>query len=84
MQHRGDANPGTQMLGVGCDRKHRLGRRLEQKAVDFRLVLPGDGADRRGQREHHVVVRQRQKLGFTLCRPLARGSLALRAVSVAA
>jgi len=85
MQHRRHADPGAEMLGIGGDRKHGLGRRLEQKAVDFRLVLPGDGADRRGQREHHMVIGQGQKLGFALRQPLAsRCSLALRAMPVAA
>ena len=48
MKHSRDADPGAQMLGIGGNGQHRLRRRLEQKAVDFRLVLPGDGADREG------------------------------------
>ena len=33
MQHRGDADLGAEMLGVGGDRGQRLGRRREQQAV---------------------------------------------------
>ena len=46
VQHRDDADPGAEMLGIGGDREHRLGRRLEQNAVDRRLVLLGDVGDR--------------------------------------
>ena len=85
MQHRRDADPGAQMLGIGGDGEHGLGRRLEQKAIDFRLVLPGDGADRRRQREHDVIIGQRQKLGLAVRQPLAcSGSLTLWAMPVAA
>ena len=72
VQHRGDADPGAKMLGIGGNGEHGLGRRLEQKAVDFRLVLLGDGADRGRQREHHMVVGYRQKLGLAFGKPLAR------------
>ena len=85
MKHCRDADPGAEMLGIGGNGEHGLGRRLEEKAVDFRLVLPGYGADRRGQREHHVVIGQGQKLGLAVRKPLAGScSLALRAVPVAA
>jgi hypothetical protein len=45
VQHRGDADAGAEMLGVGRDRHHRLGGRPEQQIVDHRLVLMGDIAD---------------------------------------
>ena len=64
VQHGGDADPGAQMLGVGGDRQHGLGRDLEQEIVDHGLVLVGDVGDRRRQREHHVIVRHRQQLGL--------------------
>jgi hypothetical protein len=44
MEHRGDADAGSEMLGVGRNRAQRLGRRLEQDVVDHRLVLVGDVA----------------------------------------
>ncbi len=56
VQHGGDADVGAEVLGVGCNRGQRLGRCREQQAVDLGLVLIGDGADRRRQREHDVEV----------------------------
>ncbi len=35
----------AQMLGIGGDRAQSLGRRLEENAVDDRLVLEGDLGD---------------------------------------
>ena len=48
VQHRGDADPRAEMLGIGRDGDERLGRGLEQDAVDDGLVLVGDVADRAG------------------------------------
>ena len=85
VQHRGDGDPGAQMLRVGGDREHGLGRGLEQQVVDHRLVGVGDVADRRRQREDDVEVGHGQQLGLPLFHPRARrGALALRAVPVAA
>ena len=85
VQHRRDADLGAKMLGIGGNGEHGLRRRLEQKPVDFRLVLPGDGADRGRQREHDVVIGQGQKCGLAVRQPLSRSrSLALRAMPVAA
>src|SRR6478672_8182673 len=79
------ADPGAQMLRIGGNGEHGLRRSLEQKAVNFGLVLPGDGAERRRQCEYDVVVGQGQKLGLSLRQPLPGCcSLALRAVPVAA
>ena len=36
VQHRGDADAGAEVPGVGGDRQHRLGRRLEQQVVEQR------------------------------------------------
>jgi len=73
------------MLGVGGDRQHSLGRNLEQKIVDHGLVLVGDVGDRRGEREHHVIVRHRQQVSLAVGEPFLRGgALALGAVPVAA
>ena len=46
VQHGDQADLGAEMLGIGGDDAQRLGRRLEQDAVDDRLVLEGDGGDR--------------------------------------
>ena len=85
VQHRGDADAGAEMLGVGRDGEHRLRRGLEQEIVDHRLVLVGDVADRRRQREDDVEVGHRQQFGLARRHPFARRrALALRAVPVAA
>ena len=60
MQHRGDADVGSQVLRIGSDRGQRLGRGRKQEAVDLGLVLVGDGADLSRQGEHNVEVGNRQ------------------------
>ena len=76
---------GAEMLWIGRDREHGLGRRLEQQVVDHGLVLIGDIGDRRRQREHQVIIRHRQQLGFALGEPFpGSGALTLRAMPVAA
>jgi hypothetical protein len=58
---------------------------LAQQVVEGSLVLAGVVGDRRRQREHRVIVRQRQRGGFAVGDQLLYGgALALRAVSVAA
>ena len=47
VQHGGNADLRAQMLRVGGDCRQRLGGGLEQEAVDLRLVLERDGAERR-------------------------------------
>ena len=85
MQNRGDADVGAEMLGIGCDRQHGLGRGFEQQVVDDRLVLVGDIGDRSRQCEHDVKVADGQQLRLTLGEPCLGGSaLALGAVPVAA
>ena len=72
MQDGGDADPGAEMLGVGGNRQHGLGRRLEQQIVDHGLVLVGDGADLGGQREDDVEIGDRKQLGLALLHPGVR------------
>ena len=85
MEHRGDADAGAEMLGVGRDGGQGLGRGLEQQVVDDGLVLVGDVGDGRRQREHDMKVRHRQQLGLARGQPvLCRRALALRAMPVAA
>ncbi|MNL31995.1 hypothetical protein D3C87_1538170 [compost metagenome] len=45
VKHGGDADAGAQMLWVGRDGQHGLGRRLEQQVIDQRLVVEGDVGD---------------------------------------
>ena len=85
VQYRGETDLGAEVLGVGGDLRERLGRGREQQAVDLGLVLVGDGADLRRQREHDVEVRHRQQLGLARLQPcLRRRPLALRAMPIAA
>ena len=46
VQHRSHADRGAEMLGIGSDGLHRVGRRPEQDVVHGRLVLQRDAADR--------------------------------------
>ena len=85
VQHQRRTDLGAQMLRIGGDRAQRLGGDVEQQPVDKRLVVPGDGTDRRGQREDDVVILDRQQVGLACLEPAVRGAgLALRAVAVAA
>ena len=85
MEHGENADAGAEMLGIGGDGEHGLGRGLEQDAVDCGPVLVGYIGDLSRQREHDVEVRHRQQLGLALGEPfLGRRPLALRAVPVAA
>src|SRR5208337_4460250 len=84
MEHGSDADPSTEVLGIGGDHHHRLRRCLEQQVVDDRLVLPGDVGDLGGQREDDMEVADRQQVGLTLSEPCAsRSALALRTMPVA-
>ena len=38
----GDADPGTEVLRVGGDGQHRIGRGLEQQVIEGRLIVEGD------------------------------------------
>ena len=85
MEHGGETDLGAQVLGVGGDREHGVGRRFEQEIVDHGLVLVGDVGDRRRQCEHDVEVGHRQQLGLALGEPLfGRGALTLWAMPIAA
>jgi hypothetical protein len=85
VQDGGNSNASAEVLGVGRDRDQRLGGGLEQDVVDDGLILIGDVADRRRQREDHVIVWHGQQLGFAVGEPLLRGrALALRTMPIAA
>ena len=66
MQHGSKADPRAEVLRVGRDRDQRLGGGFEQDVVKDSLVVEGDVGNRRGQREHNVVVGHGQQLGFAL------------------
>jgi len=42
VEHRGDADAGAKMAGIGGDRDQRLGGGAEQDGVDGGLVVKGD------------------------------------------
>lgn len=44
--HGGRAYARPEVLWIGRDRDQRLGRRAEQRVVDHRLILVGDGSER--------------------------------------
>lgn len=73
------------MLWVGGDRDQRLGRGLEQDAVDRGLVVVGNVSDQRRQREDNVIVGHGQQLSLSIGEPFSGcRTLALRAVAIAA
>jgi hypothetical protein len=77
--------PGAEVLRIGGDHQQRLGRCLEQRIIDHRLVLVSEVGDRGRQGEDEVEVGHGQEIGFALGQPVPRsGSLTLRAVAVAA
>ena len=85
VQHRGEPDLDAQTLGIGRDGEQRLGGDLEQQPIDERLVRVGERADRRRQREDHVVILDRQQIRLPGLEPtLGSPRLTLRAVPVAA
>ncbi len=56
MEHGGETDLGAEVLGIGGDGEHGLGARLEQDAVDHRLVLIRDVCDLGRQGEDEMVV----------------------------
>ena len=75
----------AEMLRIGGDGAQRLGRDIEQQAVDDGLVVIRDRADRSRQCKDHVVVLDGQEIGLTRFEPPARSaSLAPRTMSIAA
>ena len=85
VEHGGDADPCPQVLGIGGDRQHRLGRGAEEQVIDDSLVVVGDVGDLGRQGEDDVEVSDRQQVGLALGQPCARGgALALGTVPVAA
>ena len=46
VQDGGEADVGAEVLGIGGDRRERLGRSREQQPIHLGLVLVGDRTDR--------------------------------------
>ena len=62
MQHCSDADAGTQMPGISCDRERRLGRGPHEQIVDCSFVLVGDIGDRCRHRVDDMEVANGQQL----------------------
>ena len=85
VQHQGCADAGAQVFWIGRNRAQSLGSGLEQEAVDYRLVVPGDVADGCWQGEDQVIVIHGQEVGLTGLEPApGRSGLALRTMAVTA
>tara|TARA_R110002012_G_scaffold276445_1_gene463376 strand:+ start:1722 stop:1979 length:258 start_codon:yes stop_codon:yes gene_type:complete len=85
MQHRCHADLSAKVLWIGSDSQERLGRCLEQQAIDRLLVLIADVDDLSWQREDHMEVLDRQQVvDARLYSVLRRSALTLRAVTIAA
>jgi hypothetical protein len=83
VKHRGDADAGAEVLGIGRDGSHGLGRGREQDVVDHGLVLIGDVRDGYRQRKHRMKVRHRQQIGLARGEPLLGGrALTLRTMAI--
>jgi len=85
VQDSGEADLGAEVLGIAGNPLERLGRCLEQNAIDHRLVLVGNGGDRLRQREDHMEILDRQQISLPCFQPSACGrGLAGRAMSIPA
>src|SRR3546814_8513391 len=85
MEDGGDADPGAEVLWVGGDGQHRIGRRLEQQIIDACLVVEGDRGDLGGQGEDDVEIADREQVGLASLEPAPRsGALAPGTMPVAA
>jgi hypothetical protein len=85
MEHRHESDPRAQMFGVGGDLQEGFGRSAKEHAVNYPLVLEGQGSDHLRQREDDVEVLDREQLSGALFEPHRAGcALALRAMAIAA
>jgi hypothetical protein len=64
VQDGGEADLGTEVLGIPGNGLERLSRRLEQKDVANLLVLVGNGGDLLRQGEDHMKVLDREQIGL--------------------
>ena len=85
MEHRHESDPRAQMFGVGGDLQEGFGRGAKENAVNYPLVLEGQGRDHLPQREDDVEVLDREQLSGVLFEPHPSGcALALRAMAIVA
>ena len=85
MQDQGRAELCAEMLRVGADRHQGLGDGLEQSVIDNTLVLERHTRQRRGQREHDMVIGDGKQVPPAGLQPVIGGRrLASRTMPVAA
>jgi hypothetical protein len=65
VQHGSDADARPEMLRIGGDRQHSLRCGVEQKVVNQRLVVEGNGGDLGWQCEDDVEVSDRQEISLS-------------------
>ncbi len=84
VQHRQEAEFGTEVPGIGADRRQRFRGGAEQDGVEDPLVLQCDGSDLVRQGKDDVEVLDREDLLLSVRHPGGTGQLlALGAVAVA-
>jgi len=85
VQHRHEANPRAEVLGIRRDSLQRLGRSTEEDAVYRPFVLQGDSGDLLGDGKDDVEVFDGEEILFSIGDPLMSGGrLALWAVAIPA
>jgi hypothetical protein len=88
VEHRGETNLSAEMPGIAGNGLERLGRSLEQKAIDERLVLVRDGGNLLRQREDHMEILDWQQVRLACFQPrtcrraLAGGTMPIPATAV--
>lgn len=84
MQHHGDADARTEMLGIAGNSEQGLGGGFEQDVIDRRLILIGDVTEGSWQGEDDMVVFHRQHISLARLKPTpGRRRLTLWAVPIA-
>src|SRR5580693_8887733 len=85
MEHGKKADLGTQMFWISGDGAQGLCRGPKQNAIEFSLILIGDGGNLFGHGKDHVEVFGVQKLGLAILEPLSPSKgLAFWTVSIPA
>jgi VIT1/CCC1 family predicted Fe2+/Mn2+ transporter len=85
MKHGEEADVGTEMLRVACNRQERFRYGMEEETVDRLFVVKGDAGDLLRECEDKVEILHRQQFRGALRQPLgARQPLALGAMTIAA
>ena len=85
VQYGEETDLSPQVAGIGGDDLQGFGSGLKKKAIDDSFVLVGDGGNLFRQGEHHMKVRNIEKLRLPVLNPLRSGqTLAFGTVAIAA